>query len=71
MDAKTDEWLAAGVREVWIFNPETRHRPRPPGGRHVRPVPQAADTLTTPLLPGFAVPVAALFRRPAAAGGTP
>ena len=65
VDAKTDEWLAAGAREVWLANPEIRvvrvHRADGTIASF-----RAADTLTTPLLPGFAVPVADLFRRPSA-----
>ncbi len=70
VDAKTDEWLGAGVREVWLANPEARvvrvHR-----ADGTVTLFREADTLTSPLLPGFAVPVVALFRRPTAAGGTP
>jgi Uma2 family endonuclease len=63
---KRDEWLAAGVQTVWIVDPDTRsvyvHRA---DGSHT--FLRAADTLTAPdLLPGFAVPVAELFRLPGA-----
>ena len=63
VDAKTEEWLTAGAREVWLVNPELQvvrvHR-----ADSTLTLFRAADTLTTPLLPGFAVPVADLFRRP-------
>jgi Uma2 family endonuclease len=63
VDAKTEEWLAAGAREVWLVNPELQvvrlHR-----ADGTLALLRAADTLTSPLLPGFAVPVADLFRRP-------
>jgi Uma2 family endonuclease len=64
VEGKRDEWLAAGVRAVWIVHPETRtvHTHTSAGGYTFL---READTLTAPdLLPGFAVPVADLFRRP-------
>jgi Uma2 family endonuclease len=62
VEAKVREYLAAGVELVWVADPDARtvtaHRPSQP--------PQvfaAADTLTAdPVIPGFAVPVADLFR---------
>ncbi len=62
VEAKVREYLAAGVELVWVADPDARtvtaHRPTQP--------PQvfaAADTLTAdPVIPGFAVPVADLFR---------
>jgi Uma2 family endonuclease len=68
LDEKRHEWLEAGVREVWIVYPATRvvHADRADGGSAFY---RATDTLTAPgLLPGFAVPVADLFRLP---GGPP
>jgi Uma2 family endonuclease len=61
---KRDEWLGAGVRTVWIVEPETRtvHVHRADGTYAFL---RATDTLTAPdVLPGFAVPVADLFRLP-------
>jgi Uma2 family endonuclease len=61
---KRDEWLAAGVRTVWIIEPETRtvHVHRADGSYAFL---RTGDTLTAPdLLPGFAVPVANLFKMP-------
>jgi Uma2 family endonuclease len=62
VEAKVREYLAAGVELVWVADPDARtvtaHRPNQP--------PQvfaAADTLTAdPVIPGFAAPVAELFR---------
>jgi len=61
---KIEEWLAAGVKLLWEVYPNTRtvraHRPDTP----ITPF-RNADTLTAPdLLPGFACPVADLFRLP-------
>lgn len=61
--AKRDEYLAAGVRLVWVLDPAaktvTAHQPGQP-----EQVFAAADTLTCPLIPGFTVPVANLFAGP-------
>ncbi len=61
LQAKTDEYFAAGVRMVWRLDPDrttvTVHRPGQPDQ-----VFGPADTLAVDdLLPGFAVPVARLF----------
>jgi Uma2 family endonuclease len=58
--AKRDEYFAAGVRLVWVIDPAARavaaHQPGQPEQSFAE-----ADTLTCPLIPGFAVPVADLF----------
>ena len=62
VQAKVDEYLAAGVQVVWVADPATQrvfaHRSnRPPE------VLSAGDILTVPdIIPGFQVPVAELFR---------
>lgn len=64
VDEKRDEWLAAGVRTVWIVEPKTRTvRVHRADGSYA--FLRDSDTLTAPdILPGFAVPVADLFRLP-------
>jgi Uma2 family endonuclease len=62
VEAKVREYLAAGVELVWVADPDARtvtaHRPDQPPR-----VFADADTLTAdPVIPGFAVPVADLFR---------
>jgi Uma2 family endonuclease len=62
--ADAEAWLSAGCRVFWDIDVDEQtvriHRPN-----GVTQVLQAADTLTAPdLLPGFAVPVADLFRLP-------
>lgn len=60
---KRDQWLSAGVRTVWVVEPETRtiYAHRPDGVAFLR----STDTLTADgILPGFAVPIADLFRKP-------
>ncbi|MBX9581706.1 MAG: Uma2 family endonuclease [Gemmataceae bacterium] len=58
--AKRDEYFAAGVKLVWAVDPAARtvtaHQPGQPDQVFAE-----ADTLTCPLIPGFAVPVARLF----------
>jgi Uma2 family endonuclease len=64
VEEKLAEWLDSGVKVVWVVNPATRtvRVHRGDGGYAFF---RAADTLTAPeLLPGFAVPVADLFRMP-------
>ena len=64
---KRQQYAAAGVPEYWIFDPlnntatllELRD-----GGYIERAVLSASDTLTTPLLPGLAIPLADVFRNP-------
>jgi len=73
VNQKTREWLDAGVQLVWVIDPEARtvfayHRDRPATADIVR----EADTLTGgPVLPGFALAAAELFRFPAAASSSP
>jgi Uma2 family endonuclease len=64
VEIKIEGWLNAGVKVVWEIYPATStvraHRPD-----NTIALFRAADTLTAPdLLPGFACPVADLFRLP-------
>ena len=64
VNRKTEEWLQAGARLVWVIDPEAKlvfvHRPD--GAADLR----ETDTLTgEPVLPGFSCAVADLFRLPA------
>jgi Uma2 family endonuclease len=70
VEIKRDEWLRAGVKEVWVVSPDTETVMvyLAGGGSTLL---RAADALTTTLLPGFAVPVADLFRLPPAPAGSP
>jgi Uma2 family endonuclease len=64
VEEKLDEWLAAGVKIVWIIHPnqKTVRVHRADGGYAFI---QASDTLTAEgVLPGFSIPVAELFRQP-------
>lgn len=66
VNRKRVEWLAAGAGLVWVVYPlDQEVHAFPAGGGTVR-VFGPADTLTAdPVLPGFAAPVAELFRLPA------
>jgi Uma2 family endonuclease len=70
VNRKTEEWLAAGAKLVWVIDPDAKlvfcHRA---DGVTIR---READTLTAdPVLPGFSCPVADLFRLPAAPSDSP
>ena len=65
VDLKRDEWLRAGAKEVWVVSPDAQAVQVFRAGGAPRFL-REHDTLTSPeLLPGFAVPVADLFRLPA------
>ena len=62
---KRQLYAAAGVPEYWIFDPvdDTAALLRLRDGAYAqRALLTAADTLTTPLLPGQAIPLAGVFR---------
>jgi len=64
---KRQIYAEAGVREYWIFDPryDTVTLLELRGGVYAaRATLGAGDTLTTPLLPGLAVPLAAIFQHP-------
>ena len=72
---KRQVYAEAGVPEYWIFDPraDTATLLELRDSQYVeRAVLEAADTLTTSLLPGLAIPLADVFRhprRPGEAGG--
>ena len=67
---KRQLYAEAGIREYWIFDPQndTVLPLELQGNEYTeRPTLTAADTLTTPLLPGLSIPLADIFhhrRRP-------
>ncbi len=64
VEEKLEMWLEAGVKVVWVVNPTTKtvRIHRFDGGYAFL---QASDTIAgEPVLPGFACPVADLFRLP-------
>jgi Uma2 family endonuclease len=62
---KRNLYSSRGVHEYWIVDPETRaleiHRKQKTGGFGIPVQLQSGDELTTVLLPGFAIPVEAVF----------
>ena len=64
---KRQVYAEAGIPEYWIFDwlNDTARQLELRDGHYVeRAVLTAGDTLTTPLLPGLAIPLADVFRRP-------
>ena len=62
---KRQLYVAAGVHEYWLFDlrSDTVDRLEPDSGAYSRRARlTAGDTLTTPRLPGFAIPLSAIFR---------
>jgi Uma2 family endonuclease len=59
--AMNDEYFAAGVELIWVIDPDARTIAISRRGQTDQ-ILQIADTLTCQLIPGFAVPVANLFR---------
>src|SRR5690349_15216811 len=58
---KTDEWLSAGVRLVWVAYPESRTVVATTGS-NTQQLYRAGDVISAnPVLPGFSTPVEALF----------
>jgi Uma2 family endonuclease len=62
---KRREYLAAGVKEYWVNNRFTgsMHVFFPPGGLTVERVVEESETYTTPLLPGFELPLARILAK--------
>jgi Uma2 family endonuclease len=62
---KRNLYSSRGAHEYWIVDPEKRsmeiHRKRKQGGLEFALILQAEDELTTTLLPGFTIPVEAVF----------
>jgi Uma2 family endonuclease len=63
MDEKLDEYFTFGTAEVWYVYPDTRSVLRYTSRHEIEKLSEV-DTLTTPILPGFACPLAALFVHP-------
>jgi Uma2 family endonuclease len=64
-EQKRDEYLALGVREYWVFDRFARCMTvyRPPGSGRTKQVVREGAVYTTPLLPGFELPLDRLLQR--------
>jgi Uma2 family endonuclease len=62
---KRREYLAAGVQEYWVINRFTgsMHVFFPPGGLTAERVVEESETYTTPLLPGFELPLTRILAK--------
>jgi len=58
---KLKQYFQAGVKEVWLIDPQSREAEIWTGPTLPETTLEAGDTLTSPLLPDFAVTLAALF----------
>ena len=58
---KLKQYFQAGVKEVWIIDPQSRESEIWIGPTLPEKTLTVGDTLTSPLLPDFALPLAALF----------
>ncbi len=58
---KLKQYFAAGVKEVWLVDPEERTAEIWTGPRLPESELTSTDSITSALLPGFAVPLAELF----------
>ncbi|HSR05557.1 MAG TPA: Uma2 family endonuclease [Bryobacteraceae bacterium] len=58
---KLKQYFAAGVKEVWLIDPDVKEIEIWKGPSLPDPVLAAGDTLASTLLPGFALPLEELF----------
>lgn len=58
---KLKQYFAAGVKEVWLIDPDVREIEIWKGSRLPDPVLAVGDVLASALLPGFALPLEELF----------
>ena len=62
--SKVEEYLAAGVRQVWLISPEHRNVTIYSSPTHTTILTEADDLVSDELLPGFRCRIADLFRSP-------
>lgn len=61
VEARVDEYLAAGVPLVWIVSPHFRTITAHAPGKDPQMFSGSADLIAEPVLPGFRIPVARVF----------
>ncbi len=62
--AKALEYLAAGVREVWLVSPEHQHVILYRSATNILAVPAEGELVSEQLLPGFRCPLREIFKQP-------
>jgi Uma2 family endonuclease len=62
--SKVEEYLAAGVRQVWLISPEHKTVTIYSSPTHTTILTEADDLVSDELLPGFRCRIADLFRSP-------
>lgn len=60
-DARITQYLASGVRLVWIIDPWMRTVTVYEPDGSIQAIPEHGTLAGDPVIPGFAIPVAALF----------
>jgi Uma2 family endonuclease len=58
---KMRRYFETGVKEIWLINPQS-HEAEVWKGPALADATEVADTLASPLLPGFSLPLADLFQ---------
>jgi Uma2 family endonuclease len=66
---KVEEYLAAGVRQVWLISPEHKTVTIYSSPTHTTILTEANDLVNEELLPGFRCRIAELFRSPSGVSG--
>ena len=59
---KLKQYFAAGVKEVWLMDPDSREVEVWTGPKLPDHALSGEEVLASPLLPGFALPLAELYR---------
>jgi Uma2 family endonuclease len=67
--SKVEEYLASGVRQVWLISPEHKTITIYASPTHTTILTEADDLVSEELLPGFCCRIADLFRSPLGARG--
>jgi Uma2 family endonuclease len=65
--AKALEYLAAGVKEVWLISPEHHHVILYRSVANIMAIPEEGELVSEDLLPGFRCPLREIFKPPAKA----
>ncbi|HZS05608.1 MAG TPA: Uma2 family endonuclease [Blastocatellia bacterium] len=68
VSAKVMEYLAVGVRQVWVISPENQTITVYRSATNITAFPPDGELVSEDLLPGFRYPLSEIFRQPVKAG---